>query len=490
MNNKSIQQRLKCHFYSHFKVSDSTFFSAVSPQPIDSPSWVSTNVDLAEMLGISADELTSDECLQLMSGDLTHNDINSFSAAYSGHQFGVWAGQLGDGRAITLGELSIGDSEELWDLQLKGAGTTAYSRFGDGRAVLRSSIREYLCSEAMHGLGIGTTRALCLTTGKTTAVREQVESAAVLCRVAKSHIRFGNFEHFHYANNPKAVKELADYLIQRHFSDWTDNPKRYYLLLENCVLTTARTIAQWQSVGFCHGVMNTDNMSILGDTIDYGPFGFLDAYNPEFICNHSDHQGRYSFKNQPSIALWNLNALATCFSSLLDTHEITDCLKQYENEYLSQYRTIMATKIGLLEYQPKDEHLINQLLIMMAKDQVDYTLFFRKLCDFSATHQTVRDYFIDRDQFDIWAKGYLQRLAAQTLSDKQRKQSMQQINPLYVLRNYMAQMAIEAAEKGDYSEVELLLNILNNPYIAHPEAKKYEGLPPDWANTISVSCSS
>ncbi|MDA7745165.1 YdiU family protein, partial [bacterium] len=407
-----------------------------------------------------------------------------------GHQFGQWAGQLGDGRAITLGELPVGESSELWDIQLKGAGKTPYSRFGDGRAVLRSSVREYLCSEAMHGLGIATTRALCLTTGETGVVRETIEPAAIVCRVARSHIRFGHFEHFHYSNNPQSVKQLADYLIGRHFSEWSDNPKRYYLLLQSCVLSTAKTIAQWQSVGFCHGVMNTDNMSILGDTIDYGPFGFLDSYDPGFICNHSDHQGRYSFQNQPSVALWNLNALATCFSSLLDTSEITDCLQQYENEYLSHYRQIMAKKLGLMEYTQSDEQLINQLLVMMANDRVDYTLFFRKLCDFSEQNQSIRDYFIDRDKFDLWSKDYLMRVKAQDLGDEQRQQAMQQVNPAYVLRNYMAQDAIKAAENGDFSEVELLLTILKDPFVSRPEAEKYAGLPPDWASEITVSCSS
>ena len=418
------------------------------------------------------------------------DDTNSISLVYSGHQFGQWAGQLGDGRAITLGELPVGESSELWDIQLKGAGKTPYSRFGDGRAVLRSSIREYLCSEAMHGLGIATTRALCLTTGETGVVRETIEPAAIVCRVARSHIRFGHFEHFHYSNNPQLVKQLADYLIGRHFSEWSDIPKRYYLLLQSCVLGTAKTIAQWQSVGFCHGVMNTDNMSILGDTIDYGPFGFLDTYDPGFICNHSDHQGRYSFQNQPSVALWNLNALATCFSSLLDTSEITDCLHQYENEYLSHYRQIMAKKLGLLEYKKSDESLINQLLVMMANDRVDYTLFFRKLCDFSEQNQSIRDYFIDRDKFDLWSKDYLLRVKAQDLGDEQRKQAMQQVNPAYVLRNYMAQDAIKAAENGDFSEVELLLTILKDPFVSRPEAEKYAGLPPDWASEITVSCSS
>jgi uncharacterized protein YdiU (UPF0061 family) len=418
------------------------------------------------------------------------DDTNSISLVYSGHQFGQWAGQLGDGRAITLGELPVGESSELWDIQLKGAGKTPYSRFGDGRAVLRSSIREYLCSEAMHGLGIATTRALCLTTGETGVVRETIEPAAIVCRVARSHIRFGHFEHFHYSNNPQSVKQLADYLIGRHFCEWSDNPKRYYLLLQSCVLGTAKTIAQWQSVGFCHGVMNTDNMSILGDTIDYGPFGFLDTYDPGFICNHSDHQGRYSFQNQPSVALWNLNALATCFSSLLDTSEITDCLQQYENEYLSHYRQIMAKKLGLLEYTQSDESLINQLLVMMANDRVDYTLFFRKLCDFSEQNQSIRDYFIDRDKFDLWSMDYLLRVKAQDLGDEQRKQAMQQVNPAYVLRNYMAQDAIKAAENGDFSEVELLLTILKDPFVSRPEAEKYAGLPPDWASEITVSCSS
>jgi uncharacterized protein YdiU (UPF0061 family) len=342
----------------------------------------------------------------------------------------------------------------------------------------------------MHGLGIATTRALCLAKGETGVVRETIEPAAIVCRVARSHIRFGHFEHFHYGNNPQAVKQLADYLIGRHFSEWSDSPKRYYLLLQSCVLSTAKTIAQWQSVGFCHGVMNTDNMSILGDTIDYGPFGFLDTYDPGFICNHSDHQGRYSFQNQPSVALWNLNALATCFSSLLDTSEITDCLQQYENEYLSHYRQIMAKKLGLLEYKQSDEALINQLLVMMANDRVDYTLFFRKLCDFSEQNQSLRDYFIDRDKFDLWSKSYLLRLEAQDLSDEERQQAMLQVNPAYVLRNYMAQEAIEAAENGDFSEVELLLTILKNPFITRPEAEKYAGLPPDWASEITVSCSS
>ncbi len=249
-------------------------------------------------------------------------------------------------------------------------------------------------------------------------------------------------------------------------------------------------IAQWQAVGFSHGVMNTDNMSILGDTLDYGPFGFLDSYNPNFICNHSDSHGRYSFKNQPSVGLWNLNALATSLMSLLSSDELIAVLKTYEPHYLTHYRALMAAKLGLLEYRDDDEQLLNSLLELLQKNAVDYSLFFRQLCTFSATDQSVRDHFIDRDAFDLWAEQYLQRLVQQPLTDQQRCAQMLRTNPKYVLRNYMAQAAIEKAQQGDYSEVNLLLRVLQNPFDEHPEAEKYAGLPPDWADHISVSCSS
>jgi uncharacterized protein YdiU (UPF0061 family) len=249
-------------------------------------------------------------------------------------------------------------------------------------------------------------------------------------------------------------------------------------------------IAQWQSVGFNHGVMNTDNMSIIGDTIDYGPFGFLDAYDPTHICNHSDNQGRYSFKNQPSVGLWNLNALATALTSLISNEDLVRALKQYEPEFLNQFRNIMASKIGLEEYQPEDEQLINQLLEIMQTNNVDYTIFFRQLADYSADNPSIRDQFIDRESFDTWAKKYSQRLQQQSSSEQQRHQQMQSVNPKYVLRNYMAQAAIDAAQQGDYTEVNLLLEVLQAPFAEHPQAEKYAGLPPDWAEQISVSCSS
>ena len=488
MNKKSLQ--LKHHFYDHFVDAESKFFSSVMPQKIELSTWVSCNLSLASSLGIDHQLFNCDTTLNLMSGDVDEHSLKPIALAYSGHQFGVWAGQLGDGRAITLGELAVGENQQLWDIQLKGAGITPYSRFGDGRAVLRSSIREYLCSEAMHALGIPTTRALALVASNTPVHRETVESAAMVCRVAQSHIRFGSFEHFYYANDPQSLKRLADYVIARHFPQWIEDSQRYLLLLKNCVTKTAKTIAQWQAVGFSHGVMNTDNMSILGDTIDYGPFGFMDSYNPRFICNHSDTEGRYSFKNQPSVGLWNLNALARCFSSLLTNDELIDCLKQYEPEFLKQYYRLMADKIGLESLHASDSKLIDQLLLVLEKDAVDYSVFFRRLCDFSAANQSIGDLFTNSDEFLDWTEKYLQRLSQQSWSDTQRQQHMQRVNPKYILRNYMAQIAIEAAEQGDYTEVELLLKILQSPFDDHPEAEQYAGPPPDWATQISVSCSS
>ncbi|MDB4260953.1 YdiU family protein [Porticoccaceae bacterium] len=500
--------RLEHTYFERFKEQEDSHFSPVMASRLLDPIVVSSNKLLAKELGIDPDNLDSPEMLEVMSGNFMTANIKPIALVYSGHQFGVWAGQLGDGRAMTLGELPVAselshselsDSElshselshsELWDIQLKGAGPTPYSRFADGRAVLRSSIREYLCSEAMHGLGIATTRALSLVDSKTAVYREEVESGATVCRVARSHIRFGSFEHFHYRNQPESVRALADYVVQRHFPQWTDDEDRYLKLFKNTVFKTAKMIAQWQSVGFNHGVMNTDNMSILGDTLDFGPFGFLDNYNPDFICNHSDTNGRYSFKNQPSIGLWNLNALATSLTSLLSSDELIEVLKQYEPEFLNQFRAIMASKLGLEKYQAGDELISNELLDLMQVNNVDYTILFRSLCDFTADNQAVRDQFIDREGFDQWALKYLARLDQQDLSDAQRRDIMRAVNPKYVLRNYMAQAAIEKAQNVDYSEVNLLLQVLQSPCEEHPEAQMYAGLPPDWAEKLSVSCSS
>ena len=486
----SFIDRLQHSFFDTFREQGNLHFSPVLPARLADPIIVSHNRLLAEDLGIAPTDLDQPEMLELMSGNFMAANVKPIALVYSGHQFGVWAGQLGDGRAMTLGELPAGTDEILWDIQLKGAGPTPYSRFSDGRAVLRSSIREYLCSEAMHGLGIATTRALCLVDSNTKVYREEIESGATVCRVAQSHIRFGSFEHFHYRNEPDAIRALADYAIQRHFPEWIEDADRYLKFFRNTVFKTAKMIAQWQSVGFNHGVMNTDNMSILGDTIDYGPFGFLDSYNPDFICNHTDAKGRYAFKNQPSVGLWNLNALATALTSLLSNEELIGELTRYEPEFLLQFRQIMATKLGLQKYASGDEQLINQLLELMHANKVDYTILFRSLCEFSDSNQTLRDQFTDREGFDNWAKTYSLRLQQQDWTDLQRREQMLGINPRFVLRNYMAQACIEKAQKGDYSEVERLLVVMQSPCKDHPNAEEYANLPPDWAGHISVSCSS
>ena len=481
-------------FSRTFKTEDNVYFNEVTPAAVSDPEWVSINLQLADELGLQSHNLQSPKMLKIMSGDIRGTSLKPISVVYSGHQFGVWAGQLGDGRAITLGEHRINSSptkyKELWDVQLKGAGTTPYSRFADGRAVLRSSIREYLCSEAMNGLGIPTTRALSLISSSTPVYRDDVESAAILCRVARSHIRFGSFEHFHYRNQTESVRSLADYVITRHFPEWLDTEDRYINLMSNAVLKTAETIAHWQAEGFAHGVMNTDNMSILGETIDYGPFGFLDAYNPDFVCNSSDINGRYSFKNQPAIGLWNLNALATALTTLIPSESLIPILKTYEPIFLSHYRSLMSAKLGLQKYEDSDEELINRLLALMNENSVDYSLFFRKLCSFSEDREGVRNMFIDRFVFDDWADSYSDRFNRQDLDASSIKRSMLNVNPKYILRNYMAQNAIEKAIQGDYSEVNFLLEILQKPYEEHPTAEHYAGIPPDWADQISVSCSS
>lgn len=484
------QLPLKQHFANHFQDFEQLFFSRVKPGGLSEPVLASINEPLATALGIHPSDLSSEEGIALMSGNTTPEHISPIALVYSGHQFGVWAGQLGDGRAITLGEAEM--DGELWDLQLKGAGSTPYSRFADGRAVLRSSIREYLCSEAMYGLGIPTTRALCLIDSSTPVFREEVERGATICRVARSLIRFGSFEHFHYREQKDAVAALADYVIERHFPDWANNPDRYLLLLENAVVKTAQLIAQWQSVGFAHGVMNTDNMSMLGETLDYGPFGFLDSYNPEFICNHSDTQGRYSFKNQPAIGLWNLNALANAFLSLLTPEEMVPVLKRYEVEYLARFQSLMREKFGLADSLKEDEQLIEQLLATMAENQVDYTLFFRKLCRFSekGDNQGLQGLFANPDKFERWSEQYRNRLALEHTPEPLRQEKMTRINPKFVLRNYLAQIAIEKAQQHDYSVIGQLLDILQSPFDEHSEFEHFASAPPDWASQICVSCSS
>tara|TARA_A100001015_G_scaffold175660_1_gene195404 strand:+ start:2681 stop:4147 length:1467 start_codon:yes stop_codon:yes gene_type:complete len=485
-----ISNRLEQHFFNSFLELDEEYFNCVSPAALQEPKLGNVNNLLARDLGLDANFLNNRKTFDLLSGSDVPGDLMPISLVYSGHQFGVWAGQLGDGRAITLGELLV--DGELWDIQLKGAGTTPYSRFGDGRAVLRSSIREYLCSEAMHALGVPTTRALCIFNSKTPVYRESTESAAVICRVAKSHIRFGSFEHFHHRGEQSAVRNLACYVIERHFPEWNSGESNYEKLFRCVVVNTARTIAKWQAIGFTHGVMNTDNMSILGDTLDYGPFGFLNEYQPSFVCNHSDHQGRYSFQNQPKIGLWNLNALAVAFSTLISNTELVECLKEYQPEYETMYTLLMAEKLGLEHISSKKLKTIERLLELLTINKIDYCIFFRSLCGYKLEGENtfIRDMFLHSKDFDKWSYEYNKLLKHETVCEEMRHKKMLKVNPKYTLRNHMAQEAIILAESGDFSLVTDLLHLLQNPYDEHPSMSRYALTPPNWASTISISCSS
>ncbi|NQW80191.1 MAG: YdiU family protein [Polaromonas sp.] len=470
-------------------------FSTLQPlRPLSNPYWVSRNAALARELGLDASWLASQEALEAFTGNRVLPGTEPLSSVYSGHQFGQWAGQLGDGRATLLGELQTLQGGR--ELQLKGAGLTPYSRGGDGRAVLRSSIREYLCSEAMHGLGIPTTRALCITGSDDRVRREEIETAAVVARTSPSFIRFGHFEHFSHANQHEQLKTLADFVIEHHYPACRDAAQPYAALLQAVSERTAELMAAWQAVGFCHGVMNTDNMSILGLTIDYGPFQFLDAFDPGHICNHSDNQGRYAYNKQPNIAYWNLFCLGQALLPLIENQEhALAALESYKTVFPTALENRMRAKLGLTgeTAQNYDKALIENTLKLLAAQRIDHTIFWRRLCDFStpAGRESVRDLFLDRAAFEIWATPYAARLEQQ--DPHASSALMRKTNPKFVLRNHLGEQAIRAAGVQDYSEVETLLHVLQSPFDEHEDITGHQALadfPPDWAAGIEISCSS
>ena len=484
---------------NRFRGLGSRFFTEMLPQPLPDPHWVATCADCAALLGLPADWAQRDgwNALQVFSGNAVWEGMQPLASVYSGHQFGVWAGQLGDGRALWLGEMNTPHGP--MEVQLKGAGLTPYSRMGDGRAVLRSSIREFLCSEAMHGLGIPTTRALCVTGSTQLPVRrEEVETAAVVTRVAPSFIRFGHFEHFAHHEQHEALRRLADFVIAHHHPECVDAAEPYAALLEAVARRTAALVADWQAVGFCHGVMNTDNMSILGLTIDYGPFGFLDQFDPGHICNHSDHQGRYAYARQPNVAFWNLHALAQALLPLIgDSDNALAALEPYKTAFPQALTARMRAKLGLRSSEDADRDLVDDLLKRMAADKADFTITFRRLAAFGsapgADNAPVRDLFIDRDAFDAWAHRYAERLRREHSVDAERSVAMNRVNPRVVLRNHLAEAAIRQARLGDFAEVGRLLNVLSRPFdeaAQSPEAAADAGFPPEWAQSLEVSCSS
>ncbi|MEO6291334.1 MAG: protein adenylyltransferase SelO [Burkholderiaceae bacterium] len=477
------------------------FYSPLQLQALPKPYWVCRNAALARELGLTDEWMHSQAALDSLTGNHMLDGLPATASVYSGHQFGQWAGQLGDGRAMLLGALTTpqtSGNDEI-EVQLKGAGRTPYSRGGDGRAVLRSSIREFLCSEAMHSLGIPTTRALCVTGSDAPVYREVVESAAVVTRTAPSFIRFGHFEHFCHNNLHAELKQLADFVIDHHYPACRHNDlyggNPYAALLAAVSERTAQMVARWQAVGFCHGVMNTDNMSILGLTIDYGPFQFLDAFNPGHICNHTDGLGRYAYNKQPNVAYWNLFCLGQALLPLIVDQELAlAALEPYKTIFPAALEAQMRTKLGLTDVhskvQPEDRALIESIQKLLAQDKVDYTLFWRTLSYTvgGAAPETVRDMFIDRSAFDAWMLQYSERLSH--IDRRLVADLMLKTNPKYVLRNYLGEEAIAKAKLKDFSGVEALLTLLQAPFDEHPGFEAYAGLPPDWAAEIEISCSS
>ncbi len=488
---KSLEQ---LNFDNSFARLPEGFAAKLTPTPFAQPPYlIHFNASAAALIDLDPQQAARPEFAGVFGGSLLVPGMEPLAMLYAGHQFGVYVPQLGDGRAILLGEARNARGER-WDLQLKGAGLTPFSRDGDGRAVLRSTIREYLCGEAMHGLGIPTTRALCIVGSDDQVYREQIETAAVLLRMAPSHVRFGSFEVFYYRNQHDRLTVLADYVIRHHYPHLAEESDRYARFFLEVVKRTAALIAQWQAIGWSHGVMNTDNMSILGLTLDYGPYGFMDDYDAGFICNHSDHNGRYAFKQQPYIGLWNLSCLAQALLPLSTKEALKEALDEYYPTFERGYLAHMRAKLGLIQDEADDPPLIQDFLSLLQGSHADYTLVFRELGTFDslsgAHNEQVREHFLNRERFDEWAGRYAARLRREQSHNEERRLRMNRINPKYVLRNYLAKVAIEKAQQKDYSEIDRLLTLLHDPFADHPGMDAYAAPPPNWGKHLSVSCSS
>ncbi|MBW0149142.1 protein adenylyltransferase SelO [Marinobacter arenosus] len=467
-----------------------SFYTRVHPSPLQSPRMVCFNTTLADDMGFHTDN--PDDWTPVGAGAKLLEGMDPVAMKYTGHQFGMYNPDLGDGRGLLLWE-TVGPDGRRWDWHLKGAGTTPYSRFGDGRAVLRSTIREYLCSEAMAGLGIPTTRALFMISAKDPVRRETIETAAALVRVAQSHIRFGHFEFAAHHEGPETVKTLIEHVIALHFPHLIKLPQeeRHRRWFEEVVERTALLIADWQAVGFCHGVMNSDNMSIIGDTFDYGPYAFLDDFDAGHICNHTDQGGRYAYNRQPQVGFTNCQYLANALLPVMEEDDVRRGLRRYEITYNARFLQNMRNKLGLLAEQESDLGLIMDTFSMLHEHRVDYTRFFRALSNLhSRGNAPIRDLFVDRSVADEWLRRYEERLDNETRPNDERESAMRSVNPKYVLRNYLAQQVIQEAQSGDYEPMKALLKVLERPFDEQPENEHYAALPPDWGKHLNISCSS
>lgn len=478
-------------FDNRFARLGDAFSTPVLPEPIDEPRLVVASAQAMALLDLDPAQVAEPVFAELFGGHKLWSEAEPRAMVYSGHQFGGYSPRLGDGRGLLLGEVRNAAGQH-WDLHLKGAGQTPYSRSGDGRAVLRSSIREFLASEYLHALGIPSSRALCVVGSSTPVWRERQESAAMVLRLAPSHIRFGHFEYFYYSKQPEQLKQLVEHVLACHFPECREQEQPYLALFRTVVERNAELIAHWQAYGFCHGVMNSDNMSILGITFDFGPYAFLDDFDAQHICNHSDDSGRYSFSNQVPIAHWNLSALAQALTPFIEVDTLRQILGLFLPLYQAHYLDLMRRRLGLTRADEHDQTLIERLLQLMQGSAVDYQLFFRRLGE-QAPAQAVaslRDDFVDLAGFDQWASDYCARAAEGDNDQDARRTRMDAVNPLYVLRNYLAQQAIEAAEQGDYGPVRELHAVLSQPFEAQAGMARYAERPPQWGKHLEISCSS
>ncbi len=458
------------------------FYHDVKPSALDNPHYISHSDNAAALIDLDVDDL--DKLVDIVNGQDALTNDKSFAMAYAGHQFGHFVPRLGDGRAINLGKI------KGWNLQLKGAGQTLYSRQGDGRAVLRSSIREYLMSEAMHHLGIPTSRALAIIGSNHKVARERWESGSIVLRMSPSWIRFGSFEYFYYKEDHDKLKELMDFVIDESYPHLKTQEDAYFLMYEELVHSTAKLMAQWQSVGFNHGVMNTDNMSIEGLTIDYGPYAFLDDYDFNFICNHTDVEGRYSFGSQPSIGYWNVAMLARSLSPLINFERLQSAYEKFGEIYAQESSKILHAKLGLEEEQKGDTELIKWLFGILQQAQVDHTLFFRTLSNYDGDHSALRTICVNPTDVSEWLDTYDIRLEREKSNTQHRQEKMLKTNPKYILKNHLLQCAIDEAEKGNFDEVNTLLVLAQTPYDEHENYEEYAKSTPEHFKNIKLSCSS
>ncbi|MEC4677527.1 MAG: YdiU family protein [Nitrospirota bacterium] len=499
-------------------------YSHLKPTRVCQPTLISHSQEMAETLGLTPEDCRSETFLNTFSGNQLLSDMNPYATCYGGHQFGNWAGQLGDGRAINLGEV-LNQKNERWALQLKGAGPTPYSRSADGLAVLRSSIREFLCSEAMFHLGVPTTRALSLITTGEMVLRDMFydghpkkEPGAIVCRVAPSFTRFGHFQILSSRGEITLLKQLMDYTLRTDFPHLGKPSKESYLAwFRDVSRLTTTMVVHWMRVGFVHGVMNTDNMSILGLTIDYGPYGWLENYDPNWTPNTTDAQGRrYRFSHQAQIAQWNLLQLAYAIYPLIEEkEELENILNHFSEDYEEKWQNMMAQKLGLGQFETQtDKNLITELLSILQLTETDMTLFYRNLSNVDVKGKTSNDmtndsliaplleaYYTPQNLTDAqkntianWIRQYHSRLKSEGLTNETRRKKMNAVNPKYVFRNYLAQLAIDKAEAGDHTMVSDLLDVLRKPYDVQRGKENYAKKRPDWARTRAgcsmLSCSS